>query len=830
MRTHLRLFYFLFFGLLCCTGSYAQLTYNDGFEGTSFWVEDEFEYAVDAEFSCTGEGFFIGNFYHYFDNEAITATATSNLIGTSNGLPITFSYSYRLLDWNNLLPVPNTPNWGSVVIQYGSSASGPWTTFETLTPAGHVASENCATKSVVFTPPAGNVFFRVFCQPGTPANEDEYIDALLFLDNLSAIQAGGACTGAPAASTTIASQPQVCTTSPVSLSLGTSYASFGSITYQWQSSPDGVTFTNVASGGTSVNYSTVQQAATWYRAIITCTASSQSTTSTPVQVGSTGLPCFCTVTFNDDVEPITLVNFAGINNSSSAVVDGTPGTQDFTALAPGQVTTGQSYPITLKGNTNGNFENYFTVFIDFNHNGNLNDAGESFNIGFITNSTGLDTQQLIGNIAIPSGALPGLTLMRVFKLFDSFTNSPCIASSVFGDSYGQVEDYLLNVTAPCATPAPTVTATQTFCSAGTVADLSATGTGTIVWYADATGGTPLAATTVLVNNETYYAAQIVGCESNTRALVTAVITTVAVDTYEDVIACNDYTLEAISLGNYFTEPDGEGDQLEAGDVINEDMTIYVYNVSGECTAESSFTVTINTVVVDDTAEDVSVCESYILPALTNGTYYTEPNGEGLELTAGDEIEENATIYIYAESGTTPNCAAEHSFTVTIIEVEDLTGAAEQAFETAGTIADLEVTGEDGAIISWYATEEDAEDGVNPLEETEALANGTYYASQLVGECRSDAFAVTVSIIILDVKGFNANAFSYYPNPVKDVLTLSYNNTITSVEVYNFLGQQIMAKAINQNEAKLDMSQFAAGTYLVKLNTENGSTAVKVLKQ
>ncbi len=77
------------------------------------------------------------------------------------------------------------------------------------------------------------------------------------------------------------------------------------------------------------------------------------------------------------------------------------------------------------------------------------------------------------------------------------------------------------------TTAPTATAIQEFCDidAATVADLAATGT-TIQWYDDATGGAPLAGTTVLTDGETYYATQtnaVTGCESSTRTLVTATI-------------------------------------------------------------------------------------------------------------------------------------------------------------------------------------------------------------------------------------------------------------------------------------------------------------------
>ena len=75
------------------------------------------------------------------------------------------------------------------------------------------------------------------------------------------------------------------------------------------------------------------------------------------------------------------------------------------------------------------------------------------------------------------------------------------------------------------TPVPTGTATQTFCAtpAPTIASLAATGTG-IQWYAAATGGTPLATPTALVNGTTYYASQTISaCESTARLAVTVTL-------------------------------------------------------------------------------------------------------------------------------------------------------------------------------------------------------------------------------------------------------------------------------------------------------------------
>jgi hypothetical protein len=158
------------------------------------------------------------------------------------------------------------------------------------------------------------------------------------------------------------------------------------------------------------------------------------------------------MTFTSNVEPITLVDFAGINNSSSALVGTSNGTtiiahEDYTAIV-GNVTAGSTYPITLKGNTDGNYTTKLRVYIDWNQNNVFTDSGESYDIGDIINSTGADAVQLVGNIAVPGTALGGNTRMRVIKRYNAYGTS-CQT----GAGFGQAEDYTLSVTAilPCLT-------------------------------------------------------------------------------------------------------------------------------------------------------------------------------------------------------------------------------------------------------------------------------------------------------------------------------------------------------------------------------------------
>ncbi|MDF0717593.1 T9SS type B sorting domain-containing protein, partial [Muricauda sp. 334s03] len=138
------------------------------------------------------------------------------------------------------------------------------------------------------------------------------------------------------------------------------------------------------------------------------------------------------------------------------------------------------------------------------------------------------------------------------------------------------------------------------------------------------------------------------------------------DAPTDVESCDSYILPALANGNYFDAPNGGGNALAAGDAINATTTLYVFSPgTGSCPdVENSFTVTINNTPLADAPTDVESCDSYILPALANGNYFTGSGGIGIPLFEGDVITTSQMIYVFSPGqGNCPN--AEESFDVTI---------------------------------------------------------------------------------------------------------------------------------------------------------------------
>ncbi len=94
------------------------------------------------------------------------------------------------------------------------------------------------------------------------------------------------------------------------------------------------------------------------------------------------------------------------------------------------------------------------------------------------------------------------------------------------------------------------------------------------------------------------------------------------------------------------------DQLQQGTVISTSQTLYVYAETAttpNCSSENSFDVTINYTPVADAPANVTACEFYILPSLTEGGYFTAPGGIG-PIATGTSIDTTQTLYVYAETG------------------------------------------------------------------------------------------------------------------------------------------------------------------------------------
>ncbi|RYF57339.1 MAG: adhesin, partial [Cytophagaceae bacterium] len=108
-------------------------------------------------------------------------------------------------------------------------------------------------------------------------------------------------------------------------------------------------------------------------------------------------------------------------------------------------------------------------------------------------------------------------------------------------------------------------------------------------------GTHLNAGDVITTSQTIYIYAESGTPTNCYTEVDFDVTIFSVDDLPAVTTCENYVLPALSIGNYYTGPNGTGTHLHAGQSVSQSGTIYVYAQSPftpTCFDESSFLLTI----------------------------------------------------------------------------------------------------------------------------------------------------------------------------------------------------------------------------------------------
>lgn len=214
------------------------------------------------------------------------------------------------------------------------------------------------------------------------------------------------------------------------------------------------------------------------------------------------------------------------------------------------------------------------------------------------------------------------------------------------------------------------------------------------------------------------------------------------------------------------------------------------------------------------------CDGSIIPSLPT----TSQEGISGVWSPALNSKETTTYTFVPAAG---QCATESTTTINIDPSPNLTGSANQSFNTSSTLADIAVSPTN---VNWYVTSVDATNNSKQLPLNTVLQDGfTYYAVNDNGQCRSLPFAVKVTFN-LSVDTNDLISFKYYPNPVSSNLFISATNAIKNVEVYNLLGQLLIRKLFDETNISIDLKELASATYLVKVRSENVSKEFKIIKQ
>lgn len=537
----------------------------------------------------------------------------------------------------------------------------------------------------------------------------------------------------------------------------------------------------------------------------------------------------------NDGDLITNVTVAGINNTTTCSPNGYG---DYTA-AQGQIQAGQSYPISVTVG-DGWFERV-SAWIDFNNNETF--ETEEF-LGEIGSGSNMQVSTLTGNISIPSTLAAGSYRLRVM-VNATGSNNPAVTDPCLDGQYGEVEDYTL-VVAPVA-PTGCLTATNGQYPAATFTPNCNGAVGnitTVAWLNEYSKVNVIAGTTYTFSTSvnTYFIT--IGNEAGTAVLASGTGSVTYTPTANGVVRfyshlssnCDGTSsshTRSVKCGTPPpppVEPDYGCDQTYSGvpdtaHNMTKNLASATYMVANDFfVPKESETYKLQSVkfdIVSQAAAGASDITSFDVKILADSGSNTP-----------------GTTVITTMTGVTPTnvltlpdtFASLPTYRITL-DLGNFELPVNAANDTKYWIA---ITGTSASQISSYwigykytegwvtsSNYQSADSGATWTQPVSTTTPGLHFDGMMMIDAECATAAVSEA---------GAKEVSFYPNPVKDILTINSKKTIETVHVYNIAGQKmpVPSKLVN---GKLDMSKMAPGTYIISTILEGGKNeSFKVIKK
>ena len=103
-------------------------------------------------------------------------------------------------------------------------------------------------------------------------------------------------------------------------------------------------------------------------------------------------------------------------------------------------------------------------------------------------------------------------------------------------------------------------------------------------------------------------------------------------------------------------------------------------------------------------------------------------------------------------------------------------------------------------------------------------NNELYCSQKIN------LSVKINDPSLTVGDYNVISSLVYPNPVKELLTISNIDTIKSVEIYTILGTRMKSIVCDKKKVVIDLSEYSTGVYLINIKKSSQNEFIRILKE
>ncbi len=571
-----------------------------------------------------------------------TPTAASEVyvlaISGSGASTVTMTVNYSD-GTNTVFASQSYPDWFTVSASqnvFGSSARASATQPVSATTAANTAPFLSQVKLTIPTAKINTTITGISFTTATGAG----------VLNVLAVSAGIApvCSAAPTTLQAVASTSAAgttpltaaCPSTSIYLS-ATGAGSLAGYTYQWQSSTTSATtgFANITGATNSTYVATGQTVTTYYRVLVGCQfagTGSTPTTSAAVQITQNApTTCYCSPTYTSggNNDNITRVQLGTLDNNTAAAGNPSPYYTDYTGRQTGTAPTLQIPNLAQSGTASASLtfgadgNQYNAIWIDFNQNGSF-EASEYF-AGPKATGNGV---AITVSIAVPATATLGQTRMRV-RGGDDSQPTAAQACGASGSTYGEAEDYLVNiVVAPNCTPS---TATfsypaASYCTNGATNPTATLATGATAGVFSSTTGLTLNATTGAITLSsstagTYTVTNTVAASGTNCASTATATVTVAAAPATPTLTVSGTPATGITLTSSATT--GNQFSLNGTAITGATGTSYLIN-SG--TKNGSYTVTVtNAAGCSATSAAVNVTVTAATPAQGSTALTVAPN-------------------------------------------------------------------------------------------------------------------------------------------------------------------------------------------------------------
>ena len=295
--------------------------------------------------------------------------------------------------------------------------------------------------------------------------------------------------------------------------------------------------------------------------------------------------------------------------------------------------------------------------------------------------------------------------------------------------------------------------------------------------------------------------------------------------YQDIDCFSSYANDLLDEGKYYVKVDWSNTPQDLrAELVEGEESNYVNLHWRPAFQATSYNVMRNGVNIGEVSEvtfadeDLEVGETYCYQVVAQGADFETPSNEA--------------CITMPEPPVLP-CSAPTNFLGQILAPDSETRIIRLEWQTPEDRVPESYTLVE--VVSYCATElQGITDTFYEIEiPVDVVVDYTYTLYAVYPECVSEPALTADGDSLIHLTNLSVNEQSLlnvklYPNPTSGQLSIEAEE-MTSVSVYDLVGQCLMQMSVEDGQATLDMSQLQMGVYLVKVSTANGSMMQRVVK-